>query len=150
MVFEKPVLVFSTSRSTENANFMKRFLLILLSYSFMLSAKTQSFKAIVLNPNVYRTRVNIEATRIYDVNGNKYNDKVLIDVEGGYMDYKIISEDENRYIIFRVLPRVIYEAFNTAQGIQYRIRRALASEYPLASANNGYNFYCAVKADEFP
>ncbi|MGB8194232.1 MAG: hypothetical protein WCF67_20035 [Chitinophagaceae bacterium] len=124
--------------------------LILLVVLLPFAARSQTLKAVLLNPNVYRTQINIEATRISDINGIKYNDKVLIDVEGGFMDYKIISEDENGYIVFRVLPKVIYESYNTAQGTRYRIRRALSTDPALTSANNGYNFYCAVKSDDFP
>jgi len=110
------------------------------------SATSQTFRAMFLNPNVYRTYTNFEAIRLSDHQNNIYNDKLIVDVEGGYMDYKIISEDENGYIIIKVLPQVVYENISTASGNLYRIRRAVNGE---SIVDNGYNYYLAVKQGEF-
>ncbi|PSK92091.1 hypothetical protein [Taibaiella chishuiensis] len=113
-------------------------------------ASGQSFRAAVLNPNVYRTEVNFDAVRLSDQHGNIYNEEVTVDVEGRFMDYKIISEDENGYIIIRVLPRVIYETINTPHGLKNRIRRAARGEEINCRTDDGYYYNLAVKKENFP
>jgi hypothetical protein len=113
----------------------------------------QSLRASALNPNVYRTRVNLEGFRVLDKSLKKYNDKVVIDVEGDqFIDYKIVSEDEGGYTIIRVLPRVKIRQDRDIDGnMIYRVTRVHKdSGQTKTQPDNGYLYYYAIKSAEFP
>lgn len=138
---------------------MKRLLTLLILLLASASAFSQSWKAIFFNPNVYRTQVDIKAVRVTDIELDKiYNDTVMIKVSGknsdlGHLDYKIVNEDENGYIIFRVLPKakIIEETSPSDDGssktdlVLRHTNGSLLKEAP----ENAYRYYFAVKKDGF-
>ncbi|MCF6404818.1 hypothetical protein L3C95_18105 [Chitinophaga filiformis] len=132
---------------------MKRLILTFMITFFTLHVIGQTFRAVVLNPNVYRTRVDITAERLIhkDLSGI-YNDSVVIKVSDlKHLDYKIINDDENGYVIIRVLPKVKILTERSADDTSKMIRVVRhANEDQLKSdTNNAYNYYFAVKKDGF-
>jgi len=97
-------------------------LLFVLLLSFNSRAFSQTLRAMLFNSNVYRTYVPIKCTRIMDSAYNPSNDATVytISVERDTgnkllpgqqtslraIDFKIVSEDDNGYVIIKILPCV--------------------------------------------
>lgn len=129
---------------------MKRLLLFTLIAFNYASAYSQSTRAILLNPNVYRTRVNIKAARLMDKNFSTiYNDTVLIQASNkSPLDYKIINEDENGHVILRVLPKVKITKKLVGKDSILVIKRENGYQ-TTTDSTNGYRYFLAVKKDAF-
>ncbi|UII32150.1 hypothetical protein LVD17_28095 [Fulvivirga ulvae] len=107
----------------------------------------QSLKAILFNPNVYRTRVDLTAIRLMDVDQNKiYNDTVVINADKRKLDYKVISQDENGYLIIRILPKakilIPKDSSKAITVVRYD------STQLKNDSTNAYNYYFAIKKDQ--
>lgn len=128
----------------------------LLTFLFLFLISTisvaQSFRAVFLNPNVYRTRIDLTANRLIDDEWKTvYNDTYVIKVSDlGYLDYKVIKEDENGYTIIKILPKVKLTT-ETLPGSKKMINVVRhTEEKQLKSDNdNAYNYYFSIKKDGF-
>jgi hypothetical protein len=118
-----------------------------------LSSYGQSFKAMFLNPNVYRTKVDLTASRLIDKDLNTiYNDTFIIKVSDlGHLDYKIVNEDENGYVIIRILPKVklLTEPSPDDPSKTINVVRHTNDKQLKTDNNNAYNYYFAIKKDAF-
>lgn len=117
------------------------------------NAYAQSAKAMLLNPNVYRTKVELKATRLLDKNSlDVYRDEYIIKIdELGYLDYKIINDDENGYVIIRVLPKVklSIEESDIEKGEVINVVRHTKEVQNENDSTNAYNYYFGIKKSEF-
>jgi len=129
---------------------LSRYLLLGICLLFYHASQSQSLRASALNPNVYRTRVNLEAVRIMGKDLQKYDEKVLIDVENKFLDYKIISEDESGYVIIRVLPKVKLVESIDADGNKILVLKRESGKQTKSQADNAYRYYYAIKEDDIP
>lgn len=101
-----------------------------IAFSLMIGVTLQSFgqsaRALFLNPNVYRTYVPLKCKRIADLEGKPVADTTTYTIsiesdkatfylheEGSQqpystkaVDYKIVNEDDNGFVIIRILPCV--------------------------------------------
>lgn len=109
---------------------MKKKLLFLIPIGVLLLccnvSQGQSFRAMFLNPNVYRTYVDLKVKRIMNIQSKEvYSDSYTLVVsrhtpEGvnqqdknmNVLDYKILSEDDNGNVIIRILPCVKFNGGN--------------------------------------
>lgn len=120
---------------------------------FSVIGHAQTFKAMFLNPNVYRTRIDLKAVRVMHKDLKTiYNDSCLISVkELGYLDYKIVSEDENGHVVFRLLPKVklVEEMVAGGSGKTANVVKHITDKQYKNEEDNAYNFYFAIKKDAF-
>lgn len=111
-------------------------------------AQKPTWKAIFLNPNVYRTMVDLEVIRISDKFGQPLDktDTFKIKARKGLgLDYKLISEDENGYVVIRVLPKTILRHPNdTTNTIEFT-----NDSLDINDSLNAYNYMFVVKEDDF-
>jgi len=132
---------------------MKAKIIILILTVFSFSSYGQSFKAMFLNPNVYRTKTDLKATRLIDKNLNTiYNDTIIIKVSDlGHLDYKIINEDENGFVIIRILPKVklLTEVSATDPTKTVNVLRHTNDDQLKSDSTDAYNYYFAIKKDAF-
>lgn len=127
-------------------------LILSIGISINLHGQCPTLKAMFFNPNVYRTKIDLVATRLTDKNFDTIyrNDTVIIKVsELGHLDYKIISEDENGFAIIRILPcaKLVSEPLQTNPNKNIKVVR-FTNECPTDSTN-AYNYYFAIKKDAF-
>jgi hypothetical protein len=105
------------------------------------------------NPNVYRTKTDLKATRLIDKNLNTiYNDTLIIKVSDlGHLDYKIINEDDNGFVIIRILPKVklLTEVSSTDSTKTVNVVRHTNDDQLKSDSTNAYNYYFAIKKDAF-
>ena len=132
---------------------MKNIITIATIFLFATNINGQSLKASALNPNVYRTKVDLTVTRIIDKDFKTvYEDEYIIKVdELGHIDYKIVKEDDNGYVIIRILPKTTMsteiskkDKTKTVKVIRHTKDKLLKSD-----KNNAYNYYFAIKKDKF-
>ncbi len=132
---------------------MKRIFTIIAILFYSTIAFSQSFRASILNPNVYRTKVDLKVKRIMDKNFETiYDDDYIIKVdELGHLDYKIIKEDENGYVIIRILPKtkLIEEPSKDDKTKTVKVIKHFDGTLLKADKDNAYNYYFAVKKDDF-
>lgn len=132
---------------------MRTNIIILVLTFFSFYSFGQSFKAMFLNPNVYRTKTDLKATRLIDKDlETLYNDTIIIKVSDlGHLDYKIINEDENGFVIIRVLPKVKLLTENSPNDTTERINvvRYYSARQLKSDSTNAYNYYFAIKKDAF-
>lgn len=109
-----------------------------------------SFKAAFLNPNVYRTRVDLKTIRVTDKNlSTVYNDTIIIKASNTRpLDYKIVNDNENGYTIIRVLPKVTLSKEDSPKGT-VNVVRFTDSDQLKKDSLNAYNYYFAIKNDAF-
>lgn len=126
---------------------MKKAIIIMTLMMSLVYSYGQSFKAMLLNSNVYRTMIDLKATRLIQKNSNNVlNDTVLIRICAlGHLDYKIINEDENGYVIIRILPPV--KLVTTKDSSNYEV--LYSGDEQLNDVNNAYNYYFAIKKGDF-
>jgi len=119
-------------------------LIIFFLNSFSFYGQLPSAKAMFLNSNVYRTRVDLTAVRLINKNLTtiSYDNYIISVSELGHLDYKIINEDENGYVIIRVLPKVKLDT--DTKIVSYTEEEQFKSD-----VDNAYNYYFAVKKDDF-
>lgn len=113
----------------------------------------QTFKAMFLNPNVYRTRVDLRVIRITNLKlDTVYNDTFQIRLAGrGYMDYKIIKEDEFDNTIIRILPkaRLQVERVHDTSNIFIDAIRYTNDVVLKSDSDNAYNYYFAIRKEDY-
>ncbi len=111
----------------------------------------QSFRAMFLNPNVYRTKIDLQAIRLCDNDLNIiYNDTFTIKVSVfEHLDYKIINEDQNGFIVIRILPsvKIVNETSPTDPTKNINVVRYSNKVLSNTDPNNAYNYYFAIKKD---
>jgi hypothetical protein len=132
---------------------MKARITFLILTFFSLNSYAQSFKAMFLNPNVYRTKVDLTAIRLINKDlDTTYNDAFIVKVSDlGHLDYKIVNEDDNGYIIVRILPKVKLmterspdDASKTVNVVRHTDDKQFKTDI-----DNAYNYYFAIKKDAF-
>ncbi|UOQ64877.1 hypothetical protein [Hymenobacter volaticus] len=131
--------------------------------SVVFESNSQTFRAMAFNPNVYRTRVDMDVLRVSSLDFHIiYADTFKIKVRRGnasksnYLDYKIEKMDENGYTIIRILPNVQLstELLDVSNGKEVAARyintiRHSKEDFTKEDERNGYNYYFAIKSDAF-
>lgn len=130
-----------------------RTIYILITFTLILSIDSfgQSFKAVFLNPNVYRTQVDLKVIRVTDTKLlTVYNDTIIIKASSTRpLDYKIVNDDENGYTIIRVLPKVTLLEEDSPKGTINVVRFIDSDQLIKKESLNAYNYYFAIKNDAF-
>lgn len=106
-----------------------------------------------LNPNVYRTQIDLTATRILSKDFKTvYNDEYIIKASSNKeLDYKIINEDEGGYVIVRILPKVkLLKEPDPSDGVKMiNVVRYTEEDQSVNDIDNGYNYFFGIKKDAF-
>jgi hypothetical protein len=117
----------------------------------------QTFRAVFLNPNVYRSRVDLKAIRLSDKKVSTIiNDTVIIKASRSGtagnpgIDYKVINEDEGGYVIIQVLPIVDLQQDPGAPAFDpTRKTLTVSANGKGAGFIDGSGYYYAIKKDAF-
>lgn len=138
-----------------------RILLTLICFFLIkTSAFAQTLRASFFSDNVYKTYTDLEVVKISDrASRNRafYNDTITI--KSG-LAYQIVNEDENGYVIIRVLPRVKIMTAQIAIGTEttgssippkYKTINIIeySDETPTDPKLDGSAYYYSVKKDKF-
>lgn len=130
---------------------MKNTIILLSVLLFYFTTNGQNLRAVALNPNVYRTKVDLKVTRILHKDlKTVFNDEYIIKVDDlGYIDYKVVKEDENGSMIIRILPKTIISSKPSETDKTKTINEVRHTNDPVlkSATNNAYNYYFAVKKD---
>lgn len=125
------------------------------TFSTILICTGQTFRAVFLNPNVYRSKVDLKAIRISDKKGEPISNDTVIIKAGRTsgspgIDYKIINEDEGGYVILQVLPIVDLQQDPAAPAFDPNRKTLTVSDNGKGVGFvDGSEFYYAIKKDAF-
>lgn len=133
---------------------MKNFILLLAFalLSFNLSAQGTFWRRLT-HQNIYRSRVDFEVEKLSDKNYKlPKKEKFLVENPRGtngyyYIDYKIVSEDDNGAYI-KILPTFI-ETENVDNNTQFRCIEHTIDTVLVKDRNNAYQNYYFFKKEDF-